>query len=94
MSEFLVTTLDENGRLTDYLDEHGIRVRYPSDIDFVERVEIIRDLRLVNSDVGRHQLITWGDLFQRFLFVAILDADKEGLRSERSLIQTIGRART
>jgi len=76
----LVTTLTKRMAedLTDYLADHGVRVRYlHSDIDTVERVEIIRDLRLGTFDV----------------LVGILDADKEGfLRSERSLIQTIGRA--
>ena len=81
--------------LTDYLDEHGIRVRYlHSDIDTVERVEIIRDLRLGEFDVlvGINLLREGLDIPEVSL-VAILDADKEGfLRSERSLIQTIGRA--
>jgi excinuclease ABC subunit B len=81
--------------LTDYLAEHGIKVRYlHSDIDTVERVEIIRDLRLGEFDVlvGINLLREGLDLPEVSL-VAILDADKEGfLRSERSLIQTIGRA--
>ena len=81
--------------LTDYLDEHGVRVRYlHSDIDTVERVEIIRDLRLGEFDVlvGINLLREGLDMPEVSL-VAILDADKEGfLRSEQSLIQTIGRA--
>ncbi|MGV3346873.1 excinuclease ABC subunit UvrB [Enterobacteriaceae bacterium LUAb1] len=81
--------------LTEYLEEHGERVRYlHSDIDTVERVEIIRDLRLGNFDVlvGINLLREGLDMPEVSL-VAILDADKEGfLRSERSLIQTIGRA--
>ena len=81
--------------LTDYFDEHGIRVRYlHSDIDTVERVEIIRDLRLGKFDVlvGINLLREGLDIPEVSL-VAILDADKEGfLRAERSLIQTIGRA--
>ncbi|MDR2688499.1 MAG: excinuclease ABC subunit UvrB [Azoarcus sp.] len=81
--------------LTDYLAEHGIKVRYlHSDIDTVERVEIIRDLRLGEFDVlvGINLLREGLDIPEVSL-VAILDADKEGfLRSERSLIQTIGRA--
>ena len=81
--------------LTDYLHEHGMRVRYlHSDIDTVERVEIIRDLRLGVFDVliGINLLREGLDMPEVSL-VAILDADKEGfLRSERSLIQTIGRA--
>jgi excinuclease ABC subunit B len=81
--------------LTDYLAEHGIRVRYlHSDIDTVERSEIIRDLRLGNFDVlvGINLLREGLDIPEVSL-VAVLDADKEGfLRSERSLIQTIGRA--
>lgn len=80
---------------TDYLDEHGVRVRYlHSDIDTVERVEIIRDLRLGKFDVlvGINLLREGLDLPEVSL-VAIFDADKEGfLRSEQSLIQTIGRA--
>jgi excinuclease ABC subunit B len=93
----LVTTLTKRMAedLTDYLSEHGIRVRYlHSDIDTVERVEIIRDLRLGKFDVlvGINLLREGLDLPEVSL-VAILDADKEGfLRSERSLIQTIGRA--
>ncbi len=81
--------------LTDYLDEHGIRVRYlHSDIDTVERVEIIRDLRLGEFDVlvGINLLREGLDIPEVSL-IAILDADKEGfLRSERSMIQSIGRA--
>jgi len=81
--------------LTDYLAENGIKVRYlHSDIDTVERVEIIRDLRLGEFDVlvGINLLREGLDIPEVSL-VAILDADKEGfLRSERSLIQTIGRA--
>ncbi|VEI45632.1 excinuclease ABC subunit B [Actinobacillus equuli] len=81
--------------LTDYLDEHGVRVRYlHSDIDTVERVEIIHDLRMGMFDVlvGINLLREGLDMPEVSL-VAILDADKEGfLRSERSLIQTIGRA--
>ena len=93
----LVTTLTKRMAedLTDYLDEHGIRVRYMhSDVDAVERVEILRDLRLGAFDVlvGINLLREGLDLPEVSL-VAILDADKEGfLRSERSLIQTIGRA--
>ncbi len=81
--------------LTEYLEEHGEKVRYlHSDIDTVERVEIIRDLRLGEFDVlvGINLLREGLDMPEVSL-VAILDADKEGfLRSERSLIQTIGRA--
>jgi excinuclease ABC subunit B len=81
--------------LTDYFADHGIRVRYlHSDIDTVERVEIVRDLRLGKFDVlvGINLLREGLDMPEVSL-VAILDADKEGfLRSERSLIQTIGRA--
>ena len=81
--------------LTDYLDEHQVRVRYlHSDIDTVERVEIIRDLRMGEFDVlvGINLLREGLDMPEVSL-VAIMDADKEGfLRSERSLIQTIGRA--
>ncbi len=93
----LVTTLTKRMAedLTEYLDEHGIRVRYlHSDIETVERVEIIRDLRLGAFDVlvGINLLREGLDLPEVSL-VAILDADKEGfLRSEGSLIQTIGRA--
>ena len=93
----LVTTLTKRMAedLTDYLDEHGVRVRYlHSDIDTVERVEIIRDLRLGEFDVlvGINLLREGLDMPEVSL-VAILDADKEGfLRSETSLIQTIGRA--
>src|SRR5262249_21843031 len=81
--------------LTEYLEEHGIRVRYlHSDIETVERMEIIRDLRLGKFDVlvGINLLREGLDMPEVSL-VAILDADKEGfLRSENSLIQTIGRA--
>ena len=93
----LVTTLTKrmSEDLTDYLTEHKIKVRYlHSDIDTVERVEIIRDLRLGIFDVlvGINLLREGLDIPEVSL-VAILDADKEGfLRSERSLIQTIGRA--
>ncbi len=93
----LVTTLTKRMAedLTDYLDEHGVRVRYlHSDIDTVERMEIIRDLRLGEFDVlvGINLLREGLDMPEVSL-VAILDADKEGfLRAERSLIQTIGRA--
>jgi len=82
-------------QLTEYFNEHGIRVRYlHSDVETVERVEIIRDLRLGEFDVliGINLLREGLDIPEVSL-VAILDADKEGfLRSERSLIQTIGRA--
>jgi len=93
----LVTTLTKRmaEELTEYLSEHGVRVRYlHSDVDTVERVEIIRDLRLGEFDVlvGINLLREGLDLPEVSL-VAILDADKEGfLRSERSLIQTMGRA--
>ena len=93
----LVTTLTKRMAedLTEYLGEHEVRVRYlHSDIDAVERVEIIRDLRLGNFDVlvGINLLREGLDMPEVSL-VAILDADKEGfLRSDRSLIQTIGRA--
>jgi excinuclease ABC subunit B len=93
----LITTLTKrmSEDLTDYLSEHGVRVRYlHSDIDTIERVEIIRDLRLGVFDVlvGINLLREGLDMPEVSL-VAILDADKEGfLRSERSLIQTIGRA--
>ena len=93
----LVTTLTKRMAedLTDYLAENGIKVRYlHSDIDTVERVEIIRDLRLGEFDVlvGINLLREGLDMPEVSL-VAILDADKEGfLRSDRSLIQTIGRA--
>ncbi|MBT4331238.1 MAG: excinuclease ABC subunit UvrB, partial [Gammaproteobacteria bacterium] len=93
----LVTTLTKRMAedLSDYLDEHGVAVRYlHSDIDTVERVEIIRDLRLGEFDVlvGINLLREGLDMPEVSL-VAILDADKEGfLRSDRSLIQTIGRA--
>ena len=81
--------------LTDYLDENGVRVRYlHSDIDTVERIEIIRDLRLGEFDVlVGINLLREGLDIPEVALVAILDADKEGfLRSEGSLIQTIGRA--
>ncbi|SIN77940.1 excinuclease ABC subunit UvrB [Salinivibrio sp. ES.052] len=93
----LVTTLTKRMAedLTEYMQEHGVRVRYlHSDIDTVERMEIIRDLRLGEFDVlvGINLLREGLDMPEVSL-VAILDADKEGfLRSERSLIQTIGRA--
>jgi len=93
----LVTTLTKrmSEDLTEYFSEHGVKVRYlHSDIDTVERVEILRDLRLGVFDVlvGINLLREGLDLPEVSL-VAILDADKEGfLRSERSLIQTIGRA--
>ena len=93
----LVTTLTKRMAedLTDYMAEHGVRVRYlHSDIDTVERVEIIRDLRLGKFDVlvGINLLREGLDMPEVSL-VAVLDADKEGfLRSDRSLIQTIGRA--
>ena len=93
----LVTTLTKRMAedLTEYMDEHGVRVRYlHSDIDTVERVEIIRDLRLGVFDVlvGINLLREGLDMPEVSL-VAILDADKEGfLRSEGSLIQTVGRA--
>jgi excinuclease ABC subunit B len=92
-----VTTLTKRmaEELTDYLAEHGVKVRYlHSEVETVERVEIIRDLRLGEFDVlvGINLLREGLDLPEVSL-VAILDADKEGfLRSERSLIQTIGRA--
>ena len=81
--------------LTEYLDEHGVRVRYlHSDIDTVERVEIIRDLRIGEFDVlVGINLLREGIDMPEVSLVAILDADKEGfLRSETSMIQTIGRA--
>ncbi len=93
----LITTLTKRmaEQLTDYLTDNGVKVRYlHSDIDTVERVEILRDLRLGAFDVlvGINLLREGIDLPEVSL-VAILDADKEGfLRSERSLIQTIGRA--
>jgi len=93
----LITTLTKrmSEDLTEYLTEHGVRVRYlHSDIDTVERMEIIRDLRLGEFDVlvGINLLREGLDLPEVSL-VAILDADKEGfLRSDRSLIQTMGRA--
>ena len=93
----LITTLTKRMAedLTEYLDENGVRVRYlHSDIDTVERMEIIRDLRMGEFDVlvGINLLREGLDMPEVSL-VAILDADKEGfLRAERSLIQTIGRA--
>ncbi|MBN8486167.1 MAG: excinuclease ABC subunit UvrB [Burkholderiales bacterium] len=93
----LVTTLTKRmaEQLTDYLTENGVKVRYlHSDVDTVERVEILRDLRLGHFDVlvGINLLREGLDIPEVSL-VAILDADKEGfLRAERSLIQTIGRA--
>jgi excinuclease ABC subunit B len=93
----LITTLTKRlaEDLTEYLAEHGVKVRYlHSDVDTLERVEIIRDLRLGKFDVlvGINLLREGLDIPEVSL-VAILDADKEGfLRSERSLIQTIGRA--
>jgi excinuclease ABC subunit B len=93
----LVTTLTKRMAedLTDYLADHDVRIRYlHSDIDTVERVEIIRDLRLGTFDVlVGINLLREGLDMPEVALVAILDADKEGfLRSERSLIQTIGRA--
>ena len=94
---FRSTTLTKRmaEQLTDYLTENGVKVRYlHSDIDTVERVEILRDLRLGTFDVlvGINLLREGLDIPEVSL-VAILDADKEGfLRAERSLIQTIGRA--
>ena len=93
----LVTTLTKRMAedLTDYLADHGVKVRYlHSDIDTVERVEIIRDLRIGTFDVlVGINLLREGLDMPEVALVAILDADKEGfLRSERSLIQTIGRA--
>jgi excinuclease ABC subunit B len=93
----LVTTLTKRMAedLTEYLAEHGVRIRYlHSDIETVERVEIIRDLRLGEFDVlAGINLLREGLDIPEVSLVAILDADKEGfLRSERSLIQTIGRA--
>jgi excinuclease ABC subunit B len=93
----LITTLTKRmaEQLTDYLADNGVKVRYlHSDVDTVERVEILRDLRLGSFDVlvGINLLREGLDLPEVSL-VAILDADKEGfLRAERSLIQTIGRA--
>ncbi len=93
----LITTLTKRmaEQLTDYLTDNGVKVRYlHSDVDTVERVEIMRDLRLGAFDVlvGINLLREGLDIPEVSL-VAILDADKEGfLRSERSLIQTIGRA--
>ena len=93
----LITTLTKRmaEQLTDYLGDNGVKVRYlHSDVDTVERVEILRDLRLGTFDVlvGINLLREGLDIPEVSL-VAILDADKEGfLRAERSLIQTIGRA--
>ena len=93
----LITTLTKRmaEQLTDYLTDNGVKVRYlHSDVDTVERVEILRDLRLGTFDVlvGINLLREGLDMPEVSL-VAILDADKEGfLRAERSLIQTIGRA--
>jgi excinuclease ABC subunit B len=93
----LITTLTKRmaEQLTDYLTDNGVKVRYlHSDVDTVERVEILRDLRLGTFDVlvGINLLREGLDIPEVSL-VAILDADKEGfLRAERSLIQTIGRA--
>ena len=93
----LITTLTKRMAedLTEYLDENGVRVRYlHSDIDTVERMEIIRDLRMGEFDVlVGINLLREGLDMPEVALVAILDADKEGfLRAERSLIQTIGRA--
>jgi excinuclease ABC subunit B len=93
----LITTLTKRmaEQLTDYLSDNGVKVRYlHSDVDTIERVEILRDLRLGSFDVlvGINLLREGLDIPEVSL-VGILDADKEGfLRSERSLIQTIGRA--
>ncbi len=93
----LITTLTKRmaEQLTEYLTENGVKVRYlHSDVDTVERVEILRDLRLGEFDVlVGINLLREGIDIPEVSLVAILDADKEGfLRSERSLIQTIGRA--
>ena len=93
----LITTLTKRMAedLTDYLREHGVKVRYlHADIETVERVEIIRDLRLGEFDVlVGINLLREGLDMPEVALIAILDADKEGfLRSDRSLIQTIGRA--
>jgi excinuclease ABC subunit B len=93
----LITTLTKRMAedLTEYLHEHGVRVRYlHSDVETVERVEIIRDLRLGKFDVlVGINLLREGLDMPEVALVAILDADKEGfLRSDNSLIQTIGRA--
>ncbi len=93
----LVTTLTKrmSEDLSDYLDEHGVKARYlHSDIDTVERIEIIRDLRIGKFDVlVGINLLREGLDMPEVALVAILDADKEGfLRSDRSIIQTIGRA--
>ena len=93
----LVTTLTKKmaEQLTEHMTEQGVRVRYMhSDIDTIERIEIIRDLRLGKFDclIGINLLREGLDI-PECAFVGILDADKEGfLRSETSLIQTIGRA--
>jgi excinuclease ABC subunit B len=92
----LITTLTKRmaEQLTEYLTDNGVKVRYlHSDVDTVERVEIIRDLRLGLRRAGGHQPAARGAGHPEVSLVAILDADKEGfLRAERSLIQTIGRA--
>ena len=93
----LITTLTKRMAedLTEYLNEHGVRVRYlHADIETVERTEIIRDLRLGKFDVlVGINLLREGLDMPEVALVAILDADKEGfLRSDNSLIQTIGRA--
>ncbi|RMH14953.1 MAG: excinuclease ABC subunit UvrB, partial [Gemmatimonadetes bacterium] len=93
----LITTLTKKMAedLTDYLHEHGVKVRYMhSDVDTIERIEIIRDLRLGQFDVlVGINLLREGLDIPECGFVGILDADKEGfLRSETSLVQTIGRA--
>ena len=93
----LITTLTKRmaEQLTDYLSDNGVKVRYlHSDVDNIERVEILRDLRLGTFDVlVGINLLREGIDIPEVSLVAILDADKEGfLRSERSLIQTIGRA--
>jgi excinuclease ABC subunit B len=93
----LVTTLTKrmSEDLSDYLDEHGVKARYlHSDIDTVERIEIIRDLRIGKFDVlVGINLLREGLDMPEVALVAILDADKEGfLRSDKSLIQTMGRA--
>ncbi|MEZ6010662.1 MAG: helicase-related protein [Hyphomonas sp.] len=93
----LITTLTKKMAedLTDFLHEHGVKVRYMhSDVDTIERIEIIRDLRLGQFDVlVGINLLREGLDIPECGFVGILDADKEGfLRSETSLVQTIGRA--
>ena len=97
MNEYLITTLTKkmSEDLTDYLKEIGIKVQYlHSEIKTLERIEIIRELRLGTYDVlVGINLLREGIDIPEVSLVAILDADKEGfLRSERSLIQTIGRA--